>query len=191
MKNIRKQKLLTPKKALVVAGITLVVAAIALGAMAYTKTGLFAVNSQQSSASNASNNTAADAPSDNTDTNNTDENTTPTEKTPVDNQPTDNGSTTPKNTVTASITAANQNGDTLQIRTLIESVDTKGTCSLTLLKGNSKVTRSADIQALASSSTCKGFDIPTSALSPGEWELTITVKLTNKQATLTKTITIT
>lgn len=188
MKNIQKQKTLTPKKILIAAIALLILAAIALGAMAYTKTGPFANSSQQDTASNTSNTTPS-TPSDNTDTNNTNE-TTPTEKTPVSNQPSDDG-TAPENTVTASITAANQNGNTLQIRTLIESVDTNGTCSLTLLKGTSKVTRSADIQALASSSTCKGFDIPTSSLSPGEWELTITIKLTNKQATVTKTITIT
>lgn len=190
MKNIQKQKLLTPKKALISIGSLLVVTLIAVGVMAYTKTGIFAKDdSQQNSTSNTAQNNTSPTTSD-VNTDNSNENTTPTEKTPVSNQPSDNG-TTPKNTVTASITAANQNGNMLQIRTLIESVDTNGTCSLTLQKGSSKVTRTADIQALASSSTCKGFDIPTSSLSSGEWKLTIAIELTNKRATLTKAVSIT
>jgi hypothetical protein len=84
---------------------------------------------------------------------------------------------TPNNDQTApqiTITAANQNGDTVQIRTLIPSVTTAGNCTLTLSNGTSTITRTADVQAAADSATCKGFDIPVNALTTkGSWVATV------------------
>lgn len=92
--------------------------------------------------------------------------------------------------VNVTITAANQNGSNLQIRTLIEDVTATGKCTLTLAKGNSIVTRTAGVQALASASTCAGFDIPVSELSIGEWIVTIDFSNDNLSGSATKTITI-
>lgn len=81
----------------------------------------------------------------------------------------DNG----KSTVNATMTAANQNGSLLQIRFDISAVTSAGTCTLTLKKGSSTVTKTAGVQALAGSSTCKGFDVQTSELSSGTWQLSL------------------
>lgn len=78
-------------------------------------------------------------------------------------------------TIPMRITASSQNGDVYQLRTLIEQVVTNGTCTLTLTKSGTKVTKSAPTQALAQSSTCQGFDIPVSELSPGTWQVAISL----------------
>lgn len=78
-----------------------------------------------------------------------------------------------KSTVGVSITASNQNGNTYQIRSQIDTPTDAGTCTLTLTKGSASVTKTAGVQALAKVSTCKGFDIPTDELSPGVWQMTL------------------
>lgn len=186
--KIKTHKKITLKKvALIFIGAAIITGGT-LGIMALTKTGPFKqqIQQQDSSDSNSQSDTASDLPQ--TDTPPTDTSTSPTPKTPVSNQPVDNGDT---NTLKASITAANQNDNTLQIRTLIENVSSNGTCALKLTKGSSVVSRSAGIQALSSSSTCKGFDIPVSDLSTGQWLVTLTITIGAEKATLTKTISIT
>lgn len=90
-----------------------------------------------------------------------------------------------------SITVANQNGDLLQVRTLIETVTTTGQCTLTATRsGSAPVTKTADIQPMASTSTCKGFDVPISELSTGTWTLTVVYKNQSITGSATKTVTI-
>lgn len=91
---------------------------------------------------------------------------------------------------TTTITAANQNGNLLQIRVLIETLSTSGTCDLTLTQGSKSVTKSSDIQANASSSTCKGFDVAVSGLTSGVWNITIKVTIGSQISTTTGTVTI-
>lgn len=78
-----------------------------------------------------------------------------------------------KGKVSAIMTAANQNSTTMQLRFDIGGVTSTGTCTLTLKKGSSTVTKTASVQALAGATTCKGFDIPTSELSVGTWQVTL------------------
>jgi len=79
-----------------------------------------------------------------------------------------------KSKVETIITAANQNGATLQIRSLISTVTNDGTCTLALTNSSSQqIVKTSGVQALSTSSTCKGFDIPTSDLSIGEWQAVI------------------
>jgi hypothetical protein len=93
--------------------------------------------------------------------------------------------------VTITITSANQNGSTLQIRALIGAVENTGTCTLTLSQtGQQTITKTAGTQALASVSTCQGFDIPTSELSTGVWHVTITYNSPALTGATTKDITI-
>lgn len=184
MKDMKTNTRSTRKKMAIIAAIIVAVALVATGAMALTRTGLFAApdetaNSQKKPAAN-SNGKKDDEASKNTDT--------PSEKTPVENEPTESP-TTPA-TLAASITAANQNGTTLQIRTLVEMVSSDGTCKLTLTKGSDVRTYTAGIQAQSSTSTCKGFDIPTSDLSAGAWQVAIDITIQGKKAHLTKTVTI-
>lgn len=71
------------------------------------------------------------------------------------------------------ITAANQNNGKFQVRFLIQSLD-EGTCVLRLTKDSDSVTKTSPTQALPSSTTCQGFDIPLTELSRGEWVYTMT-----------------
>jgi hypothetical protein len=80
----------------------------------------------------------------------------------------------PQSTSTSmQITSLNQTSDTLQIRTLIQDVWASGSCELRMTKEGVDILRKAAIQALPSSSTCQGFDIPLDELSRGEWSVTI------------------
>lgn len=84
---------------------------------------------------------------------------------------------TPPSTLSVTITAANQNKSSslLQIRTLISMVTDTGSCTLTLSKDATTITRSSGIQAGPTNSTCKGFDIPLNELSNGKWSVSVAV----------------
>lgn len=82
--------------------------------------------------------------------------------------------TTPAS-ISVTITAANQNGSVLNIRSLIGIITSTGSCQLTLTKETTVVTKTSGTQALADSSACKGFDIPTSELSKGTWHAVLVV----------------
>lgn len=106
--------------------------------------------------------------------------TTPSPTPTPDDQP---------NNIGLNITAASQNGSTLQIRALIAAVTSKGTCKLTLSKtGAASVVKTADIQALANSSTCKGFDVSTSELPAGTWTATLVYEDGSNRGTATKEV---
>ncbi|NCO10857.1 hypothetical protein GW930_03055 [Candidatus Saccharibacteria bacterium] len=78
-------------------------------------------------------------------------------------------------TTTVQITAASQSapGETVSIRAFIQKTTNQGTCTLTMSNGNKQVLKTAQIQALPSGSTCKGFDVAFSELSSGTWNATI------------------
>lgn len=96
-----------------------------------------------------------------------------------------------KSSVEVTITAANQNNATLQIRTLISAVVNDGSCTLTLANNSGKnLTYTASVQPLSTTSTCKGFDIPTSDLSPGSWSMTVVYNNDTLTGSASKTITI-
>jgi hypothetical protein len=94
-----------------------------------------------------------------------------------------------KKNIQMDITAVSQNGPTLQVRVLLSSVVSDGTCTLTLTKsGQSTVTKTADTQALAKTSTCRGFDIPVSELSSGTWSLSINYSSTSLTGSINQDI---
>ena len=111
--------------------------------------------------------------------NNTNE--TPTPPTPTQGS---------KSTVGLTITAVNQNPPSLQIRSEIGAVTSEGTCTLTLTKGTKTITKTAEIQALPRISTCKGFDIPLSELSSGQWNVALHFENNTLTADTTKQITV-
>lgn len=86
------------------------------------------------------------------------------------------------------ISAASQNGSTLQVRSLIQSVISDGTCSLELSHNGQKVTKSSGVQAMSSSSTCQGFDIPTSELSPGTWTIQLMISAKEGAGAATRSV---
>jgi len=106
----------------------------------------------------------------------------------TDSQTNNNETPTP---ISASITAATQNGSLLQIRVLIDNISNSGTCTLNLTKGSLSKTYSVGVQASASSSTCAGFDINTSDLgSTGEWNADITITIDTQTTKLSQKVTI-
>lgn len=79
-----------------------------------------------------------------------------------------------KQSVNAEITTANQDESKLHIRTLIQTITNTGTCTLTMSgPSDAEYNESVGVQALPSSSTCKGFDIPLDQLSTGQWTMNI------------------
>jgi cytoskeletal protein RodZ len=94
-----------------------------------------------------------------------------------------------KSLVTVSITAANQNSSALQIRALAEVVDSTGTCTLTLSKtGYTSIVKTSPVQALASSTTCQGFDIPVTNLAKGSWNIDLIFENSTLKGEAIKTI---
>lgn len=80
---------------------------------------------------------------------------------------------------------------TLMIRVTIDQAVNTGTCTLTLTKaGVESVTKSSTMVANPSSSTCSGFDIPTSQLSNGAWAIKVTLTSESKTGTITGETTI-
>jgi hypothetical protein len=95
-------------------------------------------------------------------------NSTGSDSTPT--QPTDGS----KATIAAEITSANQNDPSFQVRVLIHTVTSSGTCTLVMSGPNGKsYNATAEVQALPSSSTCKGFDVPVSSLAAGQWKVNV------------------
>jgi len=98
---------------------------------------------------------------------------------------------TTKSSTRMIITALSQNGSTLQIRVQINTIEDTGVCTLTLLKsGSNSVEKSVSSQTLANTSTCKGFDIPTTELSPGTWQATITYDSSKHSGSIAKEVVI-
>lgn len=73
------------------------------------------------------------------------------------------------------ISASSQNGSIYQIRVLINSVVPESACTLSLEMGSKRIVKTSVTQALAQTSTCKGFDIPISELLPGTWKMNVNI----------------
>lgn len=77
-----------------------------------------------------------------------------------------------KSRVDSFLASKNQNGNILHLGFSIGAVTNSGTCVLVLQKNDVTLPqKTTDVQALAGSSTCKGFDIPVSQLSAGTWQI--------------------
>ena len=87
-----------------------------------------------------------------------------------------------------SLSAINQTSSLLQIRAITSTVSGAGSCSLTLTNGDKVVTKTADLQALPSSSTCKGFDVAKSELSKGIWKITVDITIGTQSGTITDSV---
>lgn len=120
---------------------------------------------------------------------------TPAVDTPATNEQVSDGETIKKETIEKDqaeqtedgntavvITRATQSedGTIVQIRTLIETV-TSGTCNLSIKNGGDLFETSVATQPLASTSTCRGFDVPLNELGSGEWNISIRFSNSNSQ----------
>lgn len=84
---------------------------------------------------------------------------------------------TPSSDATIPVTITSvQPGETVYVRAMIQEMTTRATCKLNMSGPEGKTySASAGTQALAGSSTCQGFNIPMSALAPGDWKITIKI----------------
>lgn len=89
--------------------------------------------------------------------------------------------------LTGVITYSGVNGENLSIRVSIDQTLNSGICNLTLTSGSATYTTAAPIiQSGATTSSCEGFDIPTTELAAGnEWDINITVSSDNKTGLIT------
>lgn len=81
-----------------------------------------------------------------------------------------------KPTVGVSITATtiDKESNTLYIRSLIQTISPSGRCTLSMHNTSGQTySNSVELQAGPSTSSCKGFNIPLSQLSPGKWTINI------------------
>ncbi len=82
----------------------------------------------------------------------------------------------------------NDNG-VLNVKTLIQEVNSSGTCTLTLSKsGQQSVVKTAKVQALPNSSTCQGFAVDVSKLTSGAWNLKIEYKSNKSNGSVSQTV---
>jgi hypothetical protein len=96
-----------------------------------------------------------------------------------------------KNNLEVIITSNAISNSTLRLRVQINSIESEGVCSLSLKDINNRTLFfSAELLSLASTSTCAGFDIPTSELTSGVWTAIIDVENSSKRGTASKVITI-
>jgi hypothetical protein len=110
------------------------------------------------------------------------------DKTPVNNQPSDDNDG--KYSLSANISYVNQTDSSLKIGTVINEVTSSGTCRLTMTQGDKKYTDSAGMQPLASTSTCKGFEIPVLELSKGSWTIELDIATKSEKVHLVETVSI-
>ena len=112
-----------------------------------------------------------------------------TSKNPVESTDSENKTTSPDGSPEITITALNQSGDVLQVRALINELWTDGQCALTLSKsGSNSIVKYAKTQPLSSQSTCAGFNVDTSQMDKGTWNVKITVTKDDQTATVSKDI---
>lgn len=76
--------------------------------------------------------------------------------------------------VSVGITSLQQSGNTLSVRTMVQTLES-GRCTLSLERSGEDTVRqpAVDTQIIGSYSTCKGFDIPTDGLVKGEWRVLV------------------
>ena len=161
------------KKTLVIILATVgVLAATALAAYAFN-VWPFEKNGRDRTSSYTDTPTPAEAPEANPSVKTTDSGTkTQPGSTPVpEPTPSSDGG---KSTIPMSITSAQVSGSKVMVRTLIETIDSSGSCTLTATNQGKTYSTSVGVQAGPASSTCKGFDVDKSALSSGTWNITVT-----------------
>lgn len=92
-----------------------------------------------------------------------------------------------KPSVGVNVVSIIRNDDDYRVQSLLQTVTNTGQCILTITDSSGKAYRAtADVQALPSSSTCKGFTIPASELSPGVWSVSLNFENESVQGSVQK-----
>lgn len=94
------------------------------------------------------------------------------------------GSANKSDSLTGAINYSAVAGDNLVIRTTINQSISSGSCKLTLRNGGKVVTKTSGIVQNPSSSSCEGFNVPTSELGSGNWSIEIAISGGGKTGTL-------
>lgn len=170
---------------------TIAIVTLVLGVMFVTKTGLFmpiASNNNDNSSLSKDEKTAANTIKDRA-TEDAKKNTEGTGSDPLPQPTQPEGPSKP--VVGLDITSVNQDSTTLRIRTIVQSVSSSGNCTISMKGPSGKsYTEKVEAQPLPSSSTCKGFDIPISSLSKGDWTVTINYEDAGVTGSATKEVSV-
>ena len=76
--------------------------------------------------------------------------------------------------VSITTTTVDKDSNTLYIRSLIQTISSSGRCTLSMHNTSGQTySNSVELQAGPSTSSCKGFNVPLSQLSPGKWTINI------------------
>ena len=76
--------------------------------------------------------------------------------------------------VSITTTTVDKDSNTLYIRSLIQTISSNGRCTLSMHNTSGQTySNSVELQAGPSTSSCKGFNVPLSQLSPGKWTINI------------------
>ena len=81
--------------------------------------------------------------------------------------------------LTGSLTTARFSGDKLIVRVNIDQYLSSGTCTLTISSGSNQLVKTANLIPSAATSTCEGFDVPSSELANFSRPLSISLSLTS------------
>ena len=93
-------------------------------------------------------------------------------------------------TLSGTISYKNVYNNQLILRVTVNQVLSSGSCTLILQRGDRLVTKNSEIMQNPSSSSCAGFDVPTSELSTGIWNITVTITSGSKTGKVTETVSI-
>ena len=86
--------------------------------------------------------------------------------------------------LTGNITYAGVVNKKIMIRVNIDQFLNNGTCTLIMQKDEMVYSEKVNIIESASTSTCKGFDIPIDKLAPGDWFIEIEIQSGNKTGSM-------
>lgn len=78
----------------------------------------------------------------------------------------------PSANVSVTITSVSQRDGDLQVRTIIDTTTSGGSCKFTMSReGNTPVVIDAGIQIMGSYAVCQGFDVRLAGFEKGEWNM--------------------
>lgn len=83
---------------------------------------------------------------------------------------------------------ATQNDSQIIVDTLIQDVLNNGICTLTVSSGSQQITKTAEVFANPSSSSCQGFSLQKNELPIGNWTIKLTVSSSNQSGTASITL---
>lgn len=183
--NTPTRKMTITRRPILIVIIILIIAIVAL-ILAKILTNNAADGDDQSDATTSETTTRTKALGTSTESNSTD---------PEDNDP-----QTPKqyegknantyDNLTGAITYTEVEGENLYIGTNIDQFLSSGTCTLTLTKDDKTITKTTDIIADPTTSSCDGFTISITELGSGTWDINLKIAANGKQGTITGKATI-